>query len=264
MKRSKRVALASALVAVSVASCSSSATVKATTATTSNVPSSFAGLAGRLLAHVPAGFVVQPDAVGATGPSNLAKAIRDDRTPTGAVALRSERFVRGYQRMWRGPGDSAIIVFVYQFANATGASQDFSRDRPRLKQAAPGGRSFTAVGIPKASSTGIEGPAQHTHVSVILFHTGPFNVQVVTTGPTATDLHTRVPLSPQISTDASAQTPEHAERISRPRGVQIGQLRVRQHRACLANDEVGAGIETIVVPDDLATLAIEVADFAVV
>src|SRR5689334_12801678 len=41
-------------------------------------------------------------------------------------------------------------------------------------------------------------------------------------------------------------------------------LRLRQHPTCLTNDEVGAGIETIVVPDDITTLAVEVADLTVV
>ena len=41
-------------------------------------------------------------------------------------------------------------------------------------------------------------------------------------------------------------------------------LSVPKHPTCFANDEVGARVETILVPDDLATLAVEEADLAVV
>ena len=42
------------------------------------------------------------------------------------------------------------------------------------------------------------------------------------------------------------------------------QLSVREHPTRLANDEVGAGVETIVLPDGIATLVVEAADLTIV
>ena len=65
-----------------------------------SAPHSFAALEALVISSVPVGFVAQPDAVGDTGPSDLAKAARDDGQPDALQALRAEGFVRGYQRLW--------------------------------------------------------------------------------------------------------------------------------------------------------------------
>jgi hypothetical protein len=87
-----------------------------------SVPVSFADLQALIVADVPAGFVEQPDSVGDTGPSDLAKATRDDHgAPHPRRELTRTRFVRGYQRLWLGPQSTQLIVFIYQFSKPAGA-----------------------------------------------------------------------------------------------------------------------------------------------
>jgi hypothetical protein len=163
----------------STTSTSSSTTIPA-------VPSSFDELAARLISDVPAGFVVQPDAVGDTGPSDLAKAIRDDDDPaTAGPRLRGERFVRGYQRLWIGSRQAEIIVFVYQFAAVRGAAEDFAYDKAQLASQSDGARTFATTGFPAGTAAAVAGTEGDKAAAIVLFTTGVFNVQIVSTGSAA-------------------------------------------------------------------------------
>jgi hypothetical protein len=72
--------------------------------------------------RVPTGFSVQPDDVGDTGPSDLAKAVRDQGgTSQDREFLVRNGFVRGYQRLWADADDNELIVFLYEFEDASGA-----------------------------------------------------------------------------------------------------------------------------------------------
>jgi hypothetical protein len=165
----------------------SSATSVATT-TIKAVPSSFDELAARLISDVPAGFVMQPDAVGDTGPSDLAKAIRDDDPATAGTRLRAERFVRGYQRLWIGSRQAQIIVFVYQFAAVKGAAADFAYDKAQLASQSAGARPFATTGFRAGSAAAVAGTEGDKAAAIVLFTTGVFNVQIVRTAGAATDL----------------------------------------------------------------------------
>jgi hypothetical protein len=84
-------------------------------------------LAERLEISVPEGYILQPDEVGDTGPSDLEKAIRDDGEDDAREVLTRTRFVRGYQRMWSRSEDDEIIAYVYQFADNAGAVEYTNR-----------------------------------------------------------------------------------------------------------------------------------------
>src|SRR5438132_12335493 len=91
-----------ALVLPAIASCSSggssakqSAASIPATATTAAGANAAARLATLLIADLPAGYIQQPDTVGDTGPSDLAKAARDDGKPDAAGALTADRFLAG-------------------------------------------------------------------------------------------------------------------------------------------------------------------------
>ena len=57
------------------------------------------------------------------GPSDLDKAVRDDGGPDAGEELTTDRFLVGYQRLFTTPAkDRFVIIFVYQFADATGAN----------------------------------------------------------------------------------------------------------------------------------------------
>jgi len=147
------------------------------------VPAQSTSLEHLLIANVPKGFTRQADDVGDTGPSDLAKAIRDDDDPRAGKAFRAERFLRGYQRLWVGPKQSEILVFVYQFATAAGAKHDFERDKAALQaEQPPGSKTFSIPGFPAATSTAILGTSTDTSAAIALFTVGPYNAQVVSHG----------------------------------------------------------------------------------
>src|SRR6478672_4401036 len=106
MRAAVRAGVAVALVTVIFGGCSSDS---------SDVPTSFKELQARVVAKAPDGFVAQTAGVYDTGPTDLAKAVKDDGAPNAHKLLRSEGFVRGYQRIWKGPEHAGIIVFLYQF-----------------------------------------------------------------------------------------------------------------------------------------------------
>lgn len=141
-----------------------------------------------MVTEVPAGFVLQPDDVGDTGPSDLAKAVRDDPTAGAEEALRSEGFVRGYQQLWVGPRDTEIIVFVYQFETETGAQSDFRRAKANLaEEGLPDVKSFTVSDLP-GESNAVSGSSADFAVAIVQVTTGVYSVQVVSNGPSSAGL----------------------------------------------------------------------------
>jgi hypothetical protein len=144
-----------------------------------------------MVTEVPAGFILQPDDVGDTGPSDLAKAVRDDPTPGAEEALRAEGFVRGYQQLWVGPQDTEIIVFVYQFETATGARSDFRRTKANLAEdGIPDAKSFLVSDLP-GESNAVSGSSADFAAAIVQVTTGVYNVQVVSNGPTSAGLEAR-------------------------------------------------------------------------
>lgn len=174
-----------------VTSCSS-ATTTSTTLPTTPPPRSDQELAGRLVTAVPDGFVAQPDQVGDTGPSDLAKAARDDDTPGAEQTLQADGFVRGYQRLWVGADDAQVIVVLYQFASPAGATTNFGRAKaqstdPPVAGAAP----FTVTGLPPGQSSAAAGTSGDTSAAFIVFTTGVFTGRVICNGPSLAGLQER-------------------------------------------------------------------------
>ena len=83
-------------------------------------------IADLILTNGPAGFVRQPDEVGDTGPTNLAKAADDDNSADAHEALVSAGFDTGYQRLWTNVDQAGSTLnqdylFVYRFKSPEGA-----------------------------------------------------------------------------------------------------------------------------------------------
>lgn len=210
MKAVVRPLTAAVMVAVVMSSCSTAETTTTTAATTSRLdvsttttepapatasptPASAQDLGARLVTAVPAGFVLQPDDVGDTGPSDLAKAVRDDEAPGTERALRTEGFLHGYQRLWVGPDDAELIVFVYQFGTAAGADADFERGQPALTDdVPPGTKPFSVDGLPARRSNAIAMASEDLSAAIVMFTTGPFNVQIIGNGPALAEVRARV------------------------------------------------------------------------
>ncbi|MGH9282768.1 MAG: hypothetical protein ACRD0S_07505, partial [Acidimicrobiales bacterium] len=144
-------------------------------------------LVPRLLSDLPDGYEQQPDIVGDTGPSDLEKAIRDDTEPDARKVLTDDRFVAGYQRLWAKGNDAQVIVFVYEFEQAAGATHYLERIQASITEDTT--TAFEVPDVPGAvgvRSTNAENPA-----AVVLMTRGPFMAQVVVSGP---DSGSSVPL----------------------------------------------------------------------
>jgi hypothetical protein len=132
-----------------------------------------AALETLLVTAVPSGYRAQPDDVGDTGPSDLAKAASDDGDPDATAVLTSAGFVAGYQRLWVNQNDDELIVFLYQFAQPAGAT---SYNERSIAGSGPA-TAFAVAGVPGAKGFSVS-DAQNTS-AVVFFTKGAYLVQVV-------------------------------------------------------------------------------------
>ena len=142
------------------------------------VARSFEDLSEALDLAVPGGYMVQPDAVGDTGPSDLEKAVRDGGDDARDVLTRTG-FVRGYQRMWAHSRGEEIVSYVYQFAQPAGAAEYTQRVSAAAGAPAEGVSIdvFRVSGI--ADSKGVNVTAAASASSSVIFVKGPYSVEVV-------------------------------------------------------------------------------------
>jgi len=189
MRASVRIATAVVLVAVFVGGCSSSSKPAAVARA---APRTSAELEARIISKAPDGFVRQADAVGDTGPSDLAKAARDEGSANAAQLLRSEQFVRGYQRLWIGPGHEQLVVFVYQFGSPAGVRRFFTRQTKDVAtKPLPGAHKFPVPFLPPTQAVGIAGADKDGAAAAVRLRSGVFVVQVITNGSTLSGLQAR-------------------------------------------------------------------------
>jgi hypothetical protein len=169
--------------------CSSSSSKSSDTSTTTKlnahgVPRSSKELESLIVTDIPAAFVKQPPEAYDTGPSDFAKAVKDDGEPNAATMLRSEKFVRGYQRIWIGPEHAQIIVFIYQFESASGARKDFARTQRGYNSKPPAGaHRFAIPGLPPGTAVGAFGTAEDGAGALVFFTKGVFAAEINVNGP---------------------------------------------------------------------------------
>ncbi len=142
----------------------------------------------RVVKVVPAGYVLQADSVGDTGPSDLAKAVRDDAGPGAEAALTTAGFLHGYQRMWADAGkQNVLLVFIYHFRTPAGATAYLNRVVQQEKTTQkPVPTAFAVTGIPGA--VGLAGSQDSSHVAQVLFTRGSYVASVAAVGPLAPPL----------------------------------------------------------------------------
>lgn len=152
--------------------------------TTENPPvtetSQSRALAAKLIAAVP-GYVVQPNSLGDTGPSDLDKAVRDDGRPNAREELTSDHFVVGYQRLFTPPDKGRfVILFLYQFADPAGASK-YLQSTAKAALAPLDGATVTPFAVPGiAGATGVQGKSGGTTFHDVEFVKGNYLVMVET------------------------------------------------------------------------------------
>jgi hypothetical protein len=93
-----------------------------------------AALEPLLTENVPVGYEPAPDAAEDTGPTDLRLAAFFVGVPDERAVLSGLGFRRGYQRLWYGPdsGDGDLIVHLYEFCDAHGATGYLRYTRERL------------------------------------------------------------------------------------------------------------------------------------
>jgi hypothetical protein len=147
----------------------------------SHVPQSDDDLEALLITDPPAGFEQQDDDVGDTGPSDLAKAVRDDGSPGARSTLTSEGFVRGYQRLWETQDGAQIVVFLYQFATVAGTRQALIRTSSLDDDPTADLSTFSPSGLP-AGAFGLSGTQGGQTAAVVAYCSGVFLVQINANG----------------------------------------------------------------------------------
>ena len=152
------------------------------------VAKSFDDLAKALNISAPDGYVLQPDQVGDTGPSDIVKASKDDGGDDAQAFLTRTGFVRGYQRMWSRSGSDGFVIYLYQFGNPAGAAEYTNRLTADATTPNPDVRlgQFLVPGINGA--TGVTATGKTSATSSVTFVKGPYSVQVELTSRTPTGL----------------------------------------------------------------------------
>ena len=141
-----------------------------------------------ILRSVPAGYNQQADPVGDTGPSDLAKAVKDDGGSDAQSALTHDGFVHGYQRLWStADAKNSLVAFLYQFSSPAGAKAYAAREVTSLTSGSPTPTRFSVSGIPGA--VGLQGPdGDGGNVAAITFTRGSYTAQVEVDAPSASGL----------------------------------------------------------------------------
>jgi len=155
---------------------------------TVKVAKSFEDLAKALNISVPDGYMLQPDQVGDTGPSDIEKAARDDGSPDARDVLTRTRFVRGYQRMWSRAEDDDFVVYLYQFADNAGATE-YTAKLTADATAPSATVTVQPFAVPTISgAVGVNTSEAALATSSVTFVKGPYSVQIVANAPKATGL----------------------------------------------------------------------------
>jgi hypothetical protein len=159
---------------------------------------SAADLEPLLITELPSGYARQPDDVGDTGPSDLAKAANDDGGEDALEFYEGNGFIAGYQRMW-GMGitreddgtanlDDAeiVVVFLYAFQQPQGAEATLQRTVDALEsRASQGVTAFEPDGIPGAKGFAGGDPSEG-YGAFVLFTKGSLIVQMLVGSQNAT------------------------------------------------------------------------------
>jgi hypothetical protein len=153
------------------------------TTTTIKAPSvklakNYADLGKALNIAAPEGYLVQPDQVGDTGPSDIMKASRDDGGNDAQEFLARTGFLRGYQRMWSRSEDDSFVVYLYQFGDNAGAVE-YTNRLTADATTAPAGVTIGRFDVPGINgAVGVNASDPTFASSSVTFVKGPYSVQI--------------------------------------------------------------------------------------
>jgi hypothetical protein len=152
------------------------------------VAKTYEDLAKALKIEAPEGYLLQPDEVGDTGPTDLAKASRDDGGNDAQEFLTRTGFLRGYQRQWMRSAEDDFVVYLYQFGNNAGAVEYTNRLVTVATTPAEGVtmKRFDVAGISGAVGVNASNPTFAS--SSVTFVKGPYSVQIIVNAKKLTSL----------------------------------------------------------------------------
>ena len=138
-------------------------------------------VAGLILKTVPSGLSMVPDLVSDSGPTNLAKAQRDEASDGGRVQLTLSKFVAGYQREWASlDGSEQNTIFLYRFATAAGAAA-YALNRARELNAFPSDGPIKTFNVPMPGGVGLHSESKSNSFGAVVYSKGLYSVQAVST-----------------------------------------------------------------------------------
>jgi hypothetical protein len=147
-------------------------------APTVKVAKSYGDLAKALNIAAPDGYLLQPDQVGDTGPSDIVKASRDDGGNDAQEFLARTGFLRGYQRMWSRSADDDFVVYLYQFGDNAGAAE-YTNRLTTVATTAPAGVTIERFDVPSiGAAVGVNASDPTFASSSVTFVKGPYSVQI--------------------------------------------------------------------------------------
>jgi hypothetical protein len=148
----------------------------------------FEDLAKALNIPAPEGYLLQPDQVGDTGPTDVVKASQDDGGDDAQDFLTRTGFVRGYQRMWSRSKSEDFAIYLYQFGNPAGATEYTNRLTADATTPTPD----VTLGqflVPSINgAVGVNASGKDFATSSVTFVKGPYSVQIVVTDTRLTGL----------------------------------------------------------------------------
>jgi hypothetical protein len=152
------------------------------------VAKTYEDLAKALNIAAPEGYLLQPDQVGDTGPSDIVKASRDDGGEDAADFLARTGFLRGYQRMWSRSASDDFVVYLYQFGDNAGAVE-YTNRLTASATTPTSGVTIERFDVPAISgAVGVNASDPTFATSSVSFVKGPYSVQIEVNGKTLTGL----------------------------------------------------------------------------
>jgi hypothetical protein len=152
------------------------------------VAKNFDDLSKALDISAPEGYMLQPDQVGDTGPSDIVKASRDDGGDDAQDFLARTGFLRGYQRMWSRSESDDFVIYLYQFGDAAGAAE-YNKRLTTVETTPAPDVTLAQFLVPSIDgAVGVNTQAKSGVNSSVTFVKGPYSIQVVVSGTSLTGL----------------------------------------------------------------------------
>jgi hypothetical protein len=143
-----------------------------------------AALKDLILGDAGTGYILQPDEIAETGPTNITKAANDEIDPKARKVLQVTGFVDGFQRQWKNIDDAGNnnndFLFLYEFETPDGAqfyAQNWRQSLVNTPHAGVPLTSFSPSEIPGAM--GLSSTTKSGSTGIVIFSKGNYAVKAL-------------------------------------------------------------------------------------